>query len=165
MLALSIPISVFGGTLVAMAIADAHSSNIFILQGVVPLSVSKALGWTIAVMGFILVQSTNSAFRKRANGTLSPASELASNRLIVDGAYAHVRNPMIGGVLFMFIGSAIILQSNRIAAFAVYFFVIKTAWFILCEEKSMRRRFGAEYDKYCRHVNRWLPRMKPYESK
>ena len=29
----------------------------------------------------------------------------------------------------------------------------------LYEEPTLRRKFGAEYEEYCRNVPRWLPRL------
>jgi protein-S-isoprenylcysteine O-methyltransferase Ste14 len=31
------------------------------------------------------------------------------------------------------------------------------------EEPHLRRRFGADYDEYRRHVPRWIPRIKAWE--
>jgi len=30
------------------------------------------------------------------------------------------------------------------------------------EEPTLRRKFGADYEEYCRNVNRWLPRLQPW---
>ena len=30
------------------------------------------------------------------------------------------------------------------------------------EEPTLARRFGAEYEEYCRNVPRWLPRLRPW---
>jgi protein-S-isoprenylcysteine O-methyltransferase Ste14 len=37
-----------------------------------------------------------------------------------------------------------------------------TAFIMLYEEPTLRRLFGADYETYCRHVGRWLPRMTPF---
>src|SRR5579864_3617276 len=33
----------------------------------------------------------------------------------------------------------------------------------LYEEPTLRRKFGREYEEYCRHVPRWIPRLTPYD--
>lgn len=33
---------------------------------------------------------------------------------------------------------------------------------VLYEEPSLRRRFGADYDEYCRNIRRWVPRLYPW---
>ena len=30
------------------------------------------------------------------------------------------------------------------------------------EEPTLRRKFGAEYEEYCRHVRRWWPRLRSW---
>jgi protein-S-isoprenylcysteine O-methyltransferase Ste14 len=35
---------------------------------------------------------------------------------------------------------------------------------LLYEEPALRRKFGAEYDEFCAHVRRWLPRLRPWQG-
>jgi protein-S-isoprenylcysteine O-methyltransferase Ste14 len=28
----------------------------------------------------------------------------------------------------------------------------------------LRKKFGAEYDEYCRHIRRWIPRLHVWEK-
>jgi len=32
------------------------------------------------------------------------------------------------------------------------------------EEPTLRRKFGADYDEYCRNVRRWWPRVREWEN-
>jgi len=32
------------------------------------------------------------------------------------------------------------------------------------EEPTLRRLFGVDYENYCRSVNRWIPRLRPFSS-
>ena len=34
----------------------------------------------------------------------------------------------------------------------------------LVEEPALRRRFGADYDRYTANVRRWIPRLRPWEN-
>jgi protein-S-isoprenylcysteine O-methyltransferase Ste14 len=34
----------------------------------------------------------------------------------------------------------------------------------LYEEPTLRRKFGADYEEYCRNVRRWLPRLRAWEQ-
>lgn len=34
----------------------------------------------------------------------------------------------------------------------------------LCEEPTLRGRFGADYEEYCRNVRRWIPRMRAWNQ-
>src|SRR5262249_41537512 len=83
-------------------------------------------------------------------------------RLVVVGFYRHVRNPMYVGFavgwigLWIVFGHANLLSIAGVAAVAlgVHLFVI------LYEEPTLRRKFGADYEAYCRNVSRWWPRLK-----
>jgi protein-S-isoprenylcysteine O-methyltransferase Ste14 len=35
---------------------------------------------------------------------------------------------------------------------------------VLYEEPTLRRKFGAAYEEYCRNVHRWLPRVKGWNQ-
>ena len=39
-----------------------------------------------------------------------------------------------------------------------------TLLIVLYEERVLRRTFGAEYEDYCRHVRRWVPRSSPFDN-
>jgi protein-S-isoprenylcysteine O-methyltransferase Ste14 len=32
----------------------------------------------------------------------------------------------------------------------------------LYEQPTLRRKFGADYEEYCRNVRAWIPRMRPW---
>lgn len=69
---------------------------------------------------------------------------------------------MISGVLMMLAGEALLLGSWPIAAWLLVFFVGNAIYFPLVEEKGLRLRFGAAYDRYAANVPRWLPRLTPW---
>ena len=33
---------------------------------------------------------------------------------------------------------------------------------LLYEQPTLRRKFGADYEEYCRNVRAWIPRMRPW---
>jgi protein-S-isoprenylcysteine O-methyltransferase Ste14 len=43
---------------------------------------------------------------------------------------------------------------------AAAFFFATNVFVLFYEEPVLRRKFGAEYEDYCRRVPRWLPRLK-----
>jgi protein-S-isoprenylcysteine O-methyltransferase Ste14 len=43
-------------------------------------------------------------------------------------------------------------------ALGVHLFVL------LYEEPILRRKFGADYEEYCRNVNRWWPRVRGWDK-
>lgn len=118
------------------------------------------LGLLLLACGFGLGVWTGRLFIRIGKGT--PAPWDPPERLVIDGPYGYVRNPMISGVLMMLAGEALLLGSWPIAAWLLVFFVGNAIYFPLVEEKGLQQRFGAAYDGYAKNVPRWLPRLTPW---
>jgi protein-S-isoprenylcysteine O-methyltransferase Ste14 len=69
---------------------------------------------------------------------------------------------MISGVVALVAGEALLTGSLPIGGWAAFVFALNHAWFQVYEEPGLRERFGAEFDAYCRHVPRWIPRITPW---
>jgi protein-S-isoprenylcysteine O-methyltransferase Ste14 len=115
------------------------------------------LGVLLLACGLGLGVWTGRLFVQVGRGT--PAPWDPPERLVVEGPYRYVRNPMISGVLMMLAGEALLLGSWPIAIWLLVFFVGNATYFPLVEEKGLRQRFGTAYDRYAEHVPRWLPRL------
>ena len=124
--------------------------------------VALALGLAILLIGLLVMAWTISLFIRIGRGTLAPWSPTA--RLVVGGPYAHVRNPMILGVLIVLLGEALAAESWRILAWAMVFFSINAVYFVFLEEPGLEGRFGEQYRVYKRHVPRWIPRLKAWHE-
>ena len=118
------------------------------------------IGVICFLAGILLAVSTVRLFPKLGNGT--PAPWDSTTKLIVTGPYAYVRNPMITGVVLILISEALILGSLAIGIWAVVFLIINMFYFPLSEEPGLRKRFGKEYDEYCKNVPRYIPRLTPW---
>ncbi|HVG28420.1 MAG TPA: isoprenylcysteine carboxylmethyltransferase family protein [Pyrinomonadaceae bacterium] len=79
--------------------------------------------------------------------------------LVVRGLYRHVRNPMYSGVLSILFGESLLFGSRALAVYALGFLVAYTLIVLFYEEPVLRRKFGEPYERYCRAVPRWLPRL------
>jgi protein-S-isoprenylcysteine O-methyltransferase Ste14 len=69
----------------------------------------------------------------------------------------------MGGVL---LGEAILypnLTGLMLIMVAVLWLVV-TLFVVFYEEPTLRRKFGSDYETYCRHVRRWLPRLRPFDA-
>jgi protein-S-isoprenylcysteine O-methyltransferase Ste14 len=106
---------------------------------------------------------TISIFIRIGEGTLAPWSP--TRRLVIDGMYMYVRNPMIIGVLIVLIGESIALISLNIFVWTLLFFIINNIWYIFYEEPDLGKKFGKEYEEYKRNVPRWIPRSNPFKLK
>ncbi len=133
------------------------------------------IGWGLGGAGAVLVALTGLAlvgcgfagwlwtvvlFGRIGRGTL--AAWDPTSRLVVEGPYRHVRNPMISAVAALLLGEAVFFGSPAIGAWAALFLAINFAYFVLAEEPGLERRFGDDYRAYRRNVPRWLPRRTPW---
>ena len=119
-------------------------------------------GSVICLLGLNLMVMTIRMFVTIGRGTLAPWDP--TSRLVTGGIYAHVRNPMISGVLIVLLGESIMFGSPGIFLWAITFFVANTIYFHFSEEKGLEKRFGEEYLEYRKHVPMWLPRLKPWKG-
>ena len=120
----------------------------------------RMLGLTLFALGLMLLVETGALLTEVGEGTLAPWDP--TRRLVVEGIYRHVRNPMISGVLAMLLGEALLTRSWLVLAWAALFTVVNLVYTPRVEEPRLVRRFGAPYEHYRQHVPRWLPRRTPW---
>jgi protein-S-isoprenylcysteine O-methyltransferase Ste14 len=120
-----------------------------------------AAGALLLAMGLSLMVATIRLFHRVGQGTLAPWNP--TQKLVVEGPYRRVRNPMISGVLFCLAGEALLFASPAIATWWALFLLGNSIYMPLVEEPGLRARFGTDYERYCRHVRRWLPRLTPWD--
>jgi protein-S-isoprenylcysteine O-methyltransferase Ste14 len=101
-------------------------------------------------------------FGRKGRGTLAPWDP--TRRLVVAGPYRHARNPMISGVLAILLAEAACFRSLPLALWAMSFWLVNHVYFVASEEPGLRRRFGADYDRYAANVPRWIPRRAPWTA-
>ena len=83
---------------------------------------------------------------------------IMENRLMTDGIYAKVRNPMYSGCWFMTMG-----VSFAFCCHPLIFITVPIQWLVmtltlkLTEEKWLANLYGAEYLEYKKRVNRLIP--------
>jgi len=80
------------------------------------------------------------------------------DRLVTDGIYAHVRNPMYLGHMIYLSGLTLLTRSPVAAGYlagAVPWYNARAA----ADEARLQERFGEEYANYRAAVPRWLPRL------
>jgi len=100
-------------------------------------------------------------------GRGTPAPVAPPQRLVVVGFYRYVRNPMYVGFAAGWVGlwvifghaNATLIAIVAAVALGVHLFVI------LYEEPTLRRKFGADYEEYRRHVRRWWPRATAWKQR
>jgi protein-S-isoprenylcysteine O-methyltransferase Ste14 len=116
-------------------------------------------GWLLALVGVVLYLTCAFwGFALRGKGTPAPIDP--PKKLVVEGPYRIVRNPMYWSVLFVMLGEALAFRSLALAEIGCVFFVCAALFVMIFEEPILRNKFGAEYEAYCRQVPRWIPRFR-----
>lgn len=120
----------------------------------------RVLGVALLVAGVLVVAQAFVRFVVEGFGTPVPAA--APTRLVVGGAYRHVRNPMYVALLAAIVGQALLLAQPVLLLWAATFWLFTSTFVRFYEEPVLARKFGAEYEAYRRAVPGWWPRLRPY---
>jgi protein-S-isoprenylcysteine O-methyltransferase Ste14 len=120
------------------------------------------LGGILALAGLALLVATTRLFARQGRGTLAPWDP--PQTLVVAGVYRQVRNPMILGVILLLFGEAALLASPAVLGWALLAALANAVYIPLSEERGLRQRYGAAYQRYCAHVPRWWPRRRPWDG-
>jgi Kef-type K+ transport system membrane component KefB len=94
--------------------------------------------------------------------TLAPWNP--TQKLVVQGVYRHVRNPMITGVSCILLGEAIFFGSPWLLGWFGLFVLVNMLYIPLGEEPGLAKRFGEDYLVYKQNVPRWIPRLRPWKD-
>ncbi len=97
-------------------------------------------------------------FTLRGHGTPAPFDP--PKKLVVEGPYRIVPNPMYWSVAFLMSGEALVFRSLALAGIGMVFFASSMLLVLWYEEPILRRKFGDEYEAYRLHVPRWFPRFR-----
>ncbi len=95
------------------------------------------------------------AYRLRLGGG-GPGIDVPPDRIVAEGPYRYLRNPMYLGHLIFMLGLATTFSSWL----ALALFASHTVWFhrrVLDDEARLEARFGAPYLAYKIRVKRWIP--------
>jgi hypothetical protein len=112
--------------------------------------------WALALLAWGYLQyRLVGRFRSREGGG-GPGLSIPPERIVRDGPYRYVRNPMYLGHLIFLAGLALLLGSWIGAAV----FAFHAVWFdrrVKRDEAHLAALFGEPYRAYCRDVKRWIP--------
>ena len=115
-------------------------------------------GWLLVAGGAALYLTCAFwGFALRGRGTPAPIDP--PKKLVVEGPYRIVRNPMYWSVVSVMLGEALAFRSLTLAEIGCAVFAGAILFVMVYEEPILRTKFGAEYEAYCQRVPRWLPRF------
>ena len=124
--------------------------------------VLRYLGVVSIAVGLPVLLDSFVRFAMKGIGTPSPV--FPTQHLVVSGLYCYVRNPMYVAVLALILGQGLFFGSARVLEYGVAVWVFFYLFVLLYEEPTLRRTFGAEYEEFCAHVPRWIPRLRPWQA-
>ena len=116
------------------------------------------LGVTVSLL-FVLAGMGLRVWAGGSAGNHTGESTIRAPRLATGGPYAHVRNPIYLGTIFIGLGMVGLIGDARLLPVCLLTFVALYAVIIPAEEKFLRTSFGAEYESYFREVPRFVPRL------
>ena len=106
-------------------------------------------------IGLIFIISAVIQFINRKT-TVNPTKPHKTSTLVITGTYKITRNPMYLGMLLIIISFAL-YNVSIISIILIPLFIFYINKFqIEPEEFEMRKKFGKEYEDYCKKVDRWI---------
>jgi protein-S-isoprenylcysteine O-methyltransferase Ste14 len=120
----------------------------------------------VRVLGVVLIAAGTAVFawahvRYATEGVGIPLPQLpTSQRVTVGGPYRYVRNPMYVAAVAAITGQALLLCRPVLFVYAAVFLAVAVVLVYLHEEPELRRRYGAQYEAYCKQVPAWWPRLR-----
>lgn len=121
----------------------------------------RVIGVLLIGAGLPLLLDSFARFALEGFGT--PAPIAPPRHLVIGGLYRYVRNPMYVAVSSLVFGQGLLLGNVRVLKYGLAVAVGFHLFVLLYEEPALRRKFGNEYDVYCKNVRRWLPRVRPWK--
>jgi protein-S-isoprenylcysteine O-methyltransferase Ste14 len=112
--------------------------------------------WAVAKMGWARLLLAGALFPPGAGAEENGVPQ----RLVVEGPYRYVRNPLYDGDFCLIVGAALLTQSWALMLLAALY-VAQLALQLPFEERELKERFGVPYRRYCELVPRFVPRRRP----
>ncbi len=119
------------------------------------IGVQQVAGMVIGIAGAAVALWCVFCFASSGRGTPAPFDP--PRRLVIQGPYRFVRNPMYIGAGLALASAALFYESLPLLGYTGIFFFATHLFVVWYEEPTLRRTFGQEYEAYCLQVKRWWP--------
>ena len=93
----------------------------------------------------------------------TPAPIAPTKRLVVDGWYRFMRNPMYVAVVSLILGQGLLFASLSTLAYGAAVWLTMHLFVVFYEEPTLSAAHPT-YDAYRASVPRWLPRLTPWKG-
>ena len=114
---------------------------------------SPELGGSVILVSFILIFLSVGLFRQN---TEDPNPITQSNKLITNGIYKYIRNPMYLALVIFQIGLGISLSFLHISLMSIFTIITLHYFVIKREETYLKKLFGVDYESYKTKSRRWI---------
>jgi protein-S-isoprenylcysteine O-methyltransferase Ste14 len=98
-------------------------------------------------------------------GLHTRTGRIEAPRLVTDGPFAYMRNPIYAGTICLGLGMAALIGDPRAYLLAAVAFVLLYFSIVPAEEEYLSRQFGLAYARYRAAVPRFLPRVRPWPGR
>ena len=122
----------------------------------------RVVGGVLVSAGTLVLLDSFARFAIKGLGT--PAPVFPTRYLVITGLYRYVRNPMYIAVVAVIVGQGLILANMRLLAYGALVWLGFHIFVVGYEEPTLRATFGPEYERFCRGVSRWIPRLTPWSG-
>jgi protein-S-isoprenylcysteine O-methyltransferase Ste14 len=112
--------------------------------------------WAVAKMGWARLLFAGALFLPGVGAEENGIPQ----RLVVEGPYRYVRNPLYDTDLSLILGAALLTRSWALVLVAALY-LAQLALQLPLEERELREPFGVPYRRYCELVPRFVPRRRP----
>jgi len=126
-------------------------------EGLVPpRGANRPIGFALIAASHIVLVALVARFVDQGGGTPVPLQP--PQKIVSQGLYARMRNPMYATYIAIALGEAILYRSWILLTYTVGCALLAHGYVVLVEEPRLRARFGDAYERYCAVSGRWLPR-------
>ncbi len=113
------------------------------------------MGIALCLGGGVLIFAAAYYLVRRGEGTPFPLDP--PQRMVVAGPYAHIRHPMVVGLLGVLCGQTLWFQSANVLVYTLLLLPVSLVYVLFIEEPDLKKRFGADYRAYHVVTPRWFP--------
>ena len=121
-----------------------------------PAGPNRPVGFAFIAVSHLILVTLVARFVSQGGGTPVPLQP--PKKIVAQGIYARVRNPMYVTYVTIALGEAILYRSWTLLAYTAGFALLLHGYVVLVEEPKLRARFVDTYERYCETSGRWLPR-------
>ena len=123
---------------------------------------AHATAGTVISLLLVVVGLLLRAWAAGCAGGHTRRATIEAPRLSTGGPFAYVRNPIYLASVVLGVGMVGLLGDPWMLGLCVAVFVFLYTAIVPAEERFLRGQFGESYARYCAHVPRLLPRLRPW---